>query len=623
MQHTHGYLLLLCLATLHVWVAQGRVNYGQTESSARCPRKGSCPADCQPLTSTIPTCGPDGKVLPLELSPTNCLPSGGKKRSTGWVSVLFNGTCFRLAHKKSGPLLKSLPIACGTCPTIQYFVYHPALGNGTASTAPQHQACWSRHKEQCGICGPYLHQASGCYQHGMQTCQSVTHACSAYKYRGGVPHIQCEYNKTCCVGTCIGSDQCCSNVDCLAGRLSNTVPTCGADNTCTYPCEPDFKDCNGTCISASQCCSIADCPIGRPNSVPTCGTNNTCTYPCQPDVTDCNGTCISVSQCCSNTDCGSGRPHSVPTCETNKTCAYPCQQPDFTDCNGTCISGSAGQCCSNADCLSGRLNHTVPTCGANNTCTYPCGPDFTDCNGTCISASANQCCTNADCLSGRLNNTVPTCSANNTCTYPCQPDFKDCNGTCIPGNTTGRIFVIGVTDDDSAPIGYVAHQLDGQGSYYVTTDTTQALVVTIPACTSNFSISALNAPSPQFPFLGGIQGDTDPNIILGNLAEGSSASTYVGGTVETLVGSRPSEGGNTYNDIFPAPPNPARTIESGIWSNAAFLTPQWINTDGSKPATYIVYTEFDSLVLTGDVAAYGIQYSAGGSREVNFIFLEG
>eukprot|EP00877_Chromochloris_zofingiensis_P003940 jgi/Chrzof1/13547/Cz08g01180.t1 len=128
-----------------------------------------------------------------------------------------------------------------------------------------------------------------------------------------------------------------------------------------------------------------------------------------------------------------------------------------------------------------------------------------------------------------------------------------------------------------------------------------ALTVTIPTCADTFSIRALNAPSTDFPFLGGIQGDDDTNVPPGDLASGSYAFAYLGGTDETPVGSPPTTGGNTYNEAFP---DPARLIESGIWSNTGLLTPQWVNTDGSKPATFIVRSGFDFFALTGDFSNF-------------------
>ncbi|KAJ7859861.1 hypothetical protein B0H14DRAFT_2577028 [Mycena olivaceomarginata] len=63
------------------------------------------------------------------------------------------------------------------------------------------------------------------------------------------------------------------------------------------------------------------------------------------------------------------------------------------------------------------------------------------------------------------------------------------------------------------------------------------------------------------------------------------------------------------NNSFSAATGIPETIESAIWSYdpaTQAITAQWINTDGSAPATHIVYAnDFNqALVLTGSVAAF-------------------
>ncbi len=79
-----------------------------------------------------------------------------------------------------------------------------------------------------------------------------------------------------------------------------------------------------------------------------------------------------------------------------------------------------------------------------------------------------------------------------------------------------------------------------------------------------------------------------------------------GGTAETLVGSRPvsADNTNTYTVGYQQP------IESAIWSlTGDQLTAQWVNTDGSKSANFVQYSQ-SILALTGDEAEF--QGSYGG-----------
>eukprot|EP00877_Chromochloris_zofingiensis_P010421 jgi/Chrzof1/5632/Cz16g09190.t1 len=198
----------------------------------------------------------------------------------------------------------------------------------------------------------------------------------------------------------------------------------------------------------------------------------------------------------------------------------------------------------------------------------------------------------------------------------------DCNGTCVPRTRTGHLLVS--SSRGFFARGYVSNETNSQGAYQVTTDKTQVLYVTIPGCSPVFSVSVLNGPSAQTSFLGGIQGGTAPGTTPGDLTQGSYTFMYLGSTVETAVGSPPTVSGDYFGEDNSTS---AKAIESGIWSysaasSAASLTAQWINTNGSQPATYVMYSYQNLLALTGDVAAFSSNYGGPGGEEVTLLFIE-
>jgi hypothetical protein len=107
-----------------------------------------------------------------------------------------------------------------------------------------------------------------------------------------------------------------------------------------------------------------------------------------------------------------------------------------------------------------------------------------------------------------------------------------------------------------------------------------------------------------------------------------SSYAYIAGTTQAPAGPAFTEGDNAFSAATGIPAN----IESAVWSydpDTQAITAQWINTDGSTPATHIVYaterkTLFsysmilfltlmsltESLILTGDVETFGSTFGA-------------
>ncbi|KAG5646137.1 hypothetical protein DXG03_004376 [Asterophora parasitica] len=177
-------------------------------------------------------------------------------------------------------------------------------------------------------------------------------------------------------------------------------------------------------------------------------------------------------------------------------------------------------------------------------------------------------------------------------------------------------------DGDGNPVGYVNKAQNAYGEYVVDTDDTDPndrLIVAIyladaPSGTAN--IQTINGPDADLPFFGGIVGyastSNDFNPLSFNYA-------FVGGTAPTPPNSPAISGSNTYSKRT----NDQKAFESAIWTldgNTYQLTPQWINSDGSSPTTYLGLSN-GIVTLTGDIDAF--VNSFGPANWVTFYFVPG
>jgi hypothetical protein len=150
---------------------------------------------------------------------------------------------------------------------------------------------------------------------------------------------------------------------------------------------------------------------------------------------------------------------------------------------------------------------------------------------------------------------------------------------------------------------FVSNTFNGFGEYTITNNLADALTVSFdPSSSSPFSITATNNPgSAAFPFFGAIVGFASSSA---NLGSGNANYTYTGGTIATAVGAIPTIGSNSFTTATGI----SEAIETAIWSisNSDILTAQWINTDGSKPTTFIVTStaQGNEILLTGDPTAF-------------------
>jgi hypothetical protein len=162
-----------------------------------------------------------------------------------------------------------------------------------------------------------------------------------------------------------------------------------------------------------------------------------------------------------------------------------------------------------------------------------------------------------------------------------------------------------VTDtDNNTVIGDVSNVWNVYGEYVVTTTPANYLTVSFTPGTEQ-NITATNGPNAGYPLVVGIQGYYSSSA---DLSSGSSNYAYLGGGTPTAPGATPQTAPNSFTGATGI----SEAEESAIWTYGAnnSLLPQWVNTDGSKPATYLQYSQ-STLVVTGDPTVF--QGTYGGS----------
>lgn len=159
-----------------------------------------------------------------------------------------------------------------------------------------------------------------------------------------------------------------------------------------------------------------------------------------------------------------------------------------------------------------------------------------------------------------------------------------------------------VSSTDGTPLGYVSPSWNDYGEYGALQATqTGALVVSFSYPVNSpyqLTLVAMNSPSANYPNFGAVAGySADQNEP--KFGPGEYNYAYIAGTLDTPVGAVPQKGSNSYTS---ATGLDAMT-ESAIWtydSATGAITAQWINPDGSAPATQVAIVS-GVLILTGDV----------------------
>ncbi|EED82921.1 predicted protein [Postia placenta Mad-698-R] len=178
---------------------------------------------------------------------------------------------------------------------------------------------------------------------------------------------------------------------------------------------------------------------------------------------------------------------------------------------------------------------------------------------------------------------------------------------------TGTIQVTGAGTGTPAFISRVPNAF---GEYAVTTDTADALVVQYTDCAdaSVIDLATLNGIA-DVPYLGAITGFA---TALQDLRRGSSAYAYIGGTDQTAPGATPQAVSNS----FTAATGDQEEAESAMWTlnrTTGALSAQWVNADGSKPETIIVYSPENFLVITGDPTIFGASFGTSPVVTLTFV----
>ncbi|EIN08583.1 hypothetical protein PUNSTDRAFT_134956 [Punctularia strigosozonata HHB-11173 SS5] len=181
------------------------------------------------------------------------------------------------------------------------------------------------------------------------------------------------------------------------------------------------------------------------------------------------------------------------------------------------------------------------------------------------------------------------------------PVPKRATPSSIPVTYSGALRVLNL-DDAGSVLGYVGGTLNEWGEYGIVADVEDALLVSFTTAdpTQPFEIST---PSQgTYPYLGATVGYSSTDD---DLAVGSYNYAYLNGVVDDTSSSTPAV---AELSSFTVRTGYLRYSESAIWTydlDTCLFSAQWTNTDGSAPATEIVYeAEDNAIAFTGDVAAF-------------------
>ncbi|CAE6450408.1 unnamed protein product [Rhizoctonia solani] len=141
-----------------------------------------------------------------------------------------------------------------------------------------------------------------------------------------------------------------------------------------------------------------------------------------------------------------------------------------------------------------------------------------------------------------------------------------------------------------------------------------ALVVSLSyvvGSSASVDMTATNGRSAAYPYVGAFSSFGNLGSSSNDLSPGSSNFGFVGATKQTPAGSPPVVGDTAFSEATGMPAD----YESAIWIYDPLtnvINAQWINTDGSAPETYLVYTrdaDADLILMTGDPVAMRRDYA--------------
>ncbi|CUA75354.1 hypothetical protein RSOLAG22IIIB_05859 [Rhizoctonia solani] len=153
-----------------------------------------------------------------------------------------------------------------------------------------------------------------------------------------------------------------------------------------------------------------------------------------------------------------------------------------------------------------------------------------------------------------------------------------------------------------ATLGYLAPSLNIFGEYGqfqgAQAGSLEVSISYVPGSEASVDMVPTNGPTKAYPFMGGAIGYSSPNS---DFNPGTRGYAYVAATPQSPSGSPPISGDNS----FAIATGMSSDYESAIWiydPSTFEIRAQWVNTDGSKPTTYVLFANDgnDALVLTGD-----------------------
>ncbi|KAF9525567.1 hypothetical protein CPB83DRAFT_859220 [Crepidotus variabilis] len=163
--------------------------------------------------------------------------------------------------------------------------------------------------------------------------------------------------------------------------------------------------------------------------------------------------------------------------------------------------------------------------------------------------------------------------------------------------TRGRVQVFDVTS--GSPLGYISKNPDGSQIAGLSSSVDDAMIFQYDSSAPgpyNFAMVNPTGAFTSWPLLGNIEG---PSSTSASLAPGSYNYCFFAGTNATPAGSTPVAQGSSYTSNLPA--------ETVVWNVAGSgdISIQWVNPDGSKPSTFVMYASGSNFIsITGDVALY-------------------
>ncbi|EPS98707.1 hypothetical protein FOMPIDRAFT_1165103 [Fomitopsis schrenkii] len=194
-------------------------------------------------------------------------------------------------------------------------------------------------------------------------------------------------------------------------------------------------------------------------------------------------------------------------------------------------------------------------------------------------------------------------------------------GTAPTATCTAHIGSLNITGG-SYTGSYVAAQANIYGEYGYTTSDADALQAQYTLCDGDAANGPLNIRTlnglTTYPYFGAVVGFASTSD---DFSEDSYTYAYIAGTTESDPGATPQSGLNAFTAATGTP----RDFESAVWvfdaATTGAVSAQWINPDGSKPKTHLMYVPSSgAFAIASNVPAFEANFK--NVTEVSFTFAE-